>query len=158
MNQATLFEEPQKTNVLMAPAERLVSKSSHGGMGSHQSARMMKDEWLTPPEILSSLGKFDLDPCSPVSRPWDTARTHYNIYDNGLIQPWFSRVWLNPPYSKVTDFMKKMSAHNNGIAFIYTRVETRMFFDYVWDKADAVFFFKGCIKCILGCILEGITL
>jgi hypothetical protein len=38
-----------------------------------------KDEWLTPPEIIKSLGEFDLDPCSPINRPWDTAKNHYTI-------------------------------------------------------------------------------
>lgn len=35
-------------------------------IGSHQSARMKSDTWLTPPDIIKSLGEFDLDPCSPV--------------------------------------------------------------------------------------------
>ena len=35
------------------------------------------DEWLTPPEIIRALGPFDLDPCAPVNRPWDTANDHY---------------------------------------------------------------------------------
>jgi hypothetical protein len=34
-------------------------------------------EWLTPPEIITSLGMFDLDPCTPSVRPWDTAKKHY---------------------------------------------------------------------------------
>ena len=59
-----------------------------------------KDEWLTPPEIVKSLGEFDLDPCSPIERPWDTAKNHFTINDNGLIQNWFGRVWCNPPYGK----------------------------------------------------------
>lgn len=69
-------------------------------MGSHQSARMLKDEWLTPPDIIKGLGSFDLDPCSPVNRPWDTADRHYTIEDDGLMQPWSGRVWLNPPYGR----------------------------------------------------------
>jgi len=43
------------------------------GIGSHQSAAMMKDEWLTPPDIIKALGPFDLDPCAPIVRPWPTA-------------------------------------------------------------------------------------
>ena len=43
------------------------------GIGSHQSATMQNDEWLTPPEILKPLGSFDLDPCAPINRPWDMA-------------------------------------------------------------------------------------
>lgn len=65
------------------------------GMGSHQSAIMGKDEWLTDPKILRALGPFDLDPCAPVSRPWEMAKKHYTKHDNGLLQPWEGRVWCN---------------------------------------------------------------
>lgn len=63
-------------------------------LSGHQSARMKNDEWLTPPEILSALGTFDLDPCSPVNRPWPTAAQHYTERDNGLALPWHGRVLL----------------------------------------------------------------
>lgn len=53
------------------------------GIGSHQSAKMKNDEWLTPRFILDALGEFDLDPCSPINRPWDPAKKHYNINPNG---------------------------------------------------------------------------
>lgn len=33
-----------------------------------------KGELLTPPELIKSLGEFGLDPCSPINRPWDTAK------------------------------------------------------------------------------------
>ena len=56
-------------------------------MGGHQAATMGTDEWLTPPEIIKALGPFDLDPCSPITRPWDTALKHYSILDMGLLQP-----------------------------------------------------------------------
>ena len=62
-----------------------------------------KDEWLTPPEIIKALGDFDLDPCSPINRPWNTAKNHFNINDNGLMQNWFGRVWCNPPYGKYAE-------------------------------------------------------
>ena len=106
------------------------------------------DTWITPRTLVSSLGVFDLDPCAHTDMPFHHASKEYTITDNGLIQDWVGRVWLNPPYSKAKQFMEKLSAHGNGIAFIYTRVETSMFFDFVWNKADAVFFFKGRIKCI----------
>jgi hypothetical protein len=93
-------------------------------MGGHQSARMIKDEWLTPPEIIHSLGEFDLDPCSPIDRPWDTAKNHYNILDDGLSKEWNGRVWLNPPYGKeASKWLEKLSIHNNGIALIFARTE-----------------------------------
>ena len=43
-----------------------------------------KNEWLTPPHILRRLGPFDLDPCAPINRPWDTAEHHYTIEDDGI--------------------------------------------------------------------------
>lgn len=64
------------------------------GLSSHQSARMKNDEWLTPPEILRALGPFDLDPCAPVIRPWETAATHYTVEDDGLSKPWVGRALL----------------------------------------------------------------
>jgi len=56
------------------------------GIGSHQSQKMITDEWLTPPEIVKALGPFDLDPCTPIKRPWDTARHHFSL-PTELFQP-----------------------------------------------------------------------
>lgn len=120
------------------------TKSKRKGMGSHQSANMKKDEWLTPPSILQALGTFDLDPCSPINRPWNTAKNHYTILDDGLKQQWEGRVWVNPPYGlKAAKWLDKLSRHGNGIALIFARTETRMFFKYVWRKADVLLFIEG---------------
>ncbi|KKN15089.1 hypothetical protein LCGC14_0989640 [marine sediment metagenome] len=114
------------------------------GMGSHQSASMLKDEWLTPPEIIKQLGPFDLDPCAPINRPWPTAEKHYTINDNGLLQSWTGFVWCNPPYGlEAARWLERMAMHNHGIALIFARTETKMFFDYVWGKAEALMFFCG---------------
>lgn len=102
------------------------------------------DEWLTPPEILRALGDFDLDPCAPINRPWDMAKEHYTVADSGLMLPWAGRIWLNPPYGlEAADWLSKLAAHGNGIALIFARTETDMFRRYVWEMADAVFFFYG---------------
>ena len=72
-------------------------------IGSHQSARMLTDTWLTPPEILEALGSFDLDPCAaPDPRPWPTAAWHIARPADGLAATWAGRVWLNPPYGPAT--------------------------------------------------------
>lgn len=114
------------------------------GMGGHHSPIMGKDEWLTPPEIINNLGTFDLDPCSPVNRPWDTAAKHFTILEDGLSNDWEGRVWLNPPYGReAAKWLDKLSQHGNGIALIFARTETEMFFNHVWNKADALLFFKG---------------
>lgn len=106
-----------------------------------------KDEWLTPPEIVKSLGEFDLDPCQPIRPPFEHAKKGYNILDNGLRQEWYGRVWLNPPYGTETNkWLKRLAEHGNGIALTFARTETKMFFDTIWNKADAIFFFKGRLK------------
>lgn len=113
-------------------------------MGGHQSAAMLKDEWLTPPHVLKALGEFDVDPCSPINRPWDTAKHHYNINDDGLHHPWHGRVWCNPPYGmEAARWLDRLASHGNGIALIFARTETKMFFDHVWKRADAVLFIEG---------------
>jgi hypothetical protein len=114
------------------------------GIGSHHSKQMKNDEWLTPPEIVKALGHFDLDPCSPRIRPWDTALKHLTVDDDGLLTPWEGRVWMNPPYGKFTRFwLEKLKKHGDGIALIFARTETTMFFDHVWKDADAVLFLEG---------------
>lgn len=88
-------------------------------MGGHQSAAALKDEWLTPRHVLEALGHFDLDPCSPVTRPWDTAAKHYTVMDNGLTQPWDGRVWCNPPYGmKAAQWLERCADHGNAVALM----------------------------------------
>ncbi len=106
-----------------------------------------KDEWLTPPTIVNALGEFDLDPCSPINRPWNTAKQHFTIEDDGLSKDWHGRVWCNPPYGSQTGiWLNKCSEYGNAIALIFARTETKMFFDSVWEKADALLFIKGRLK------------
>ena len=89
-------------------------------MGDHQSANMKEETWLTPPELLSTLGSFDLDPCSPIQRPWETAAKHYTVEHDGLKQPWHGRVWCNPPYGrKAGQWLARLADHGNGIALIF---------------------------------------
>lgn len=116
------------------------------GMAGHESTKNITDVWLTPPSIIKSLGNFDLDPCSPLNRPWDTAKKHYTIEDNGLKQDWIGRVWLNPPYgNELIKWMHKMSTHLNGCSLIFARTETKAFQDYVFPFASSILFIKGRI-------------
>lgn len=106
-----------------------------------------KDEWLTPPEITNALGPFDLDPCSPIERPWYTAENYYTILDDGLTKEWKGKVWCNPPYGKeAVKWMEKCVDHGNCIALTFARTETKMFFNCIWSKADAILFIKGRLR------------
>jgi len=51
---------------------------------------------------------------------------------------------MNPPYGTATsEWLGRMAEHNNGIALIFARTETEMFFKYVWGRAAALLFLKG---------------
>jgi hypothetical protein len=115
------------------------------GIGGHTKANNgLTNDWLTPPEIIKALGPFDLDPCVPDSMPWQTANRMITESENGLAVSWDGFVWMNPPYGEQTNlWLKKMAEHSNGIALIFARTETKMFFDYVWSKATCLFFFQG---------------
>lgn len=114
-------------------------------MKKHQSTIGDTDTWLTPPEILAPLGRFDLDPACPhvVRRP--IAGTCYSPKKNGLKQRWFGRVWLNPPFNRYErpKWMAKMAAHGNGIMLVPAATETVAFEQSVWKRADAVCFLRG---------------
>jgi phage N-6-adenine-methyltransferase len=107
-----------------------------------------KDEWLTPKWITDVLGPFDLDPCSPINRPWDTARKYYTIEDDGLLQPWQGFVWCNPPYGNKTGvWMRKLAQHKDGgIALVFCRPGTAWFQDEVFCQATAILFLRGRIN------------
>lgn len=126
-----------------------MAKSKVGeGFNQQRDLDTSKDEWLTPPEIVGKFPRFDLDPCAPVHRPWDTARAHYNIHDNGLAQRWHGNIWLNSPYGDQTRVWLRqlIETTGSGIALTFARTETAMFFDYVWDVATAVLFVRGRIR------------
>ena len=60
-------------------------------------------EWYTPPSFIELvrevLGTIDLDPAScATAQGWIQAKTFYTKEQDGLSQPWFGRVFCNPPY------------------------------------------------------------
>lgn len=114
-----------------------------GGFTGHHPAEDRETRWLTPKPIVEALGEFDLDPCGAPGH--ELASTTYLLEngDDGLRDPWFGRVWLNPPYGREAEpFLRRMVEHGTGTALIFARVETQMFFDHIWDKATAILFLR----------------
>lgn len=104
--------------------------------------------WLTPPHILRALGPFDLDPCAaPAPRPWATAAVHYDITqgEDGLVLPWFGRVWGNIPYDRraLPRWLGRLCDHGIGTALLLARTDTDAWFRTVWRKAEAAMFLRG---------------
>ena len=111
----------------------------------HHKAEGRDVVWLTPPHILDALGRFDLDPCAaPDPKPWPTAERHYTLPTDGLIEPWFGRVWVNPPYGNAAwEWLHKLADHGRGTALVFARTDVRGFHESVWQRADAVLFLRG---------------
>jgi hypothetical protein len=112
---------------------------------SHQRPyRGATDVWLTPPEIIAAVGPFDLDPCASLGRPWDTARRHFTVDDDGLAQEWQGLVWCNPPFGpEAARWLERCADHGDAVALVPARTETRWFVSQVWHRATGVLFLHG---------------
>lgn len=82
--------------------------------------QLTRDDAYTPKEVFEALGlRFDLDVCAPPGGvPWLPADRFYSMEDDGLAQPWEGRVWMNPPYSQATAWVRRFIAHGHGIALV----------------------------------------
>lgn len=78
------------------------------------------DDYYTPPHIFDTLAiDFDLDVCAPPGGvPWVPARRFYTMADDGLTAPWEGRIWMNPPYSQATPWVRRFIDHAHGIALV----------------------------------------
>jgi phage N-6-adenine-methyltransferase len=118
-------------------------------IGGHHNPKSQTNEWFTPPFVIDALGgweSFDLDPATAAAAPeLRTARACFTRADNGLMRRWGGRVWCNPPYSnpEIDGFMARMAEHDRGIALIFARTETQMFFERVWERASGLLFLQG---------------
>lgn len=129
------------------PFDRRIVAVDTGMGGHHRPNSGATDTWLTPPEIIETLGPFDLDPCVAPSMPWRTAFRMLTEADDGFTSLWHDDefVWCNPPYGTQTwQWLNKLANHPaGGLALIFARTETRGFFAEVWGKADAALFLEG---------------
>lgn len=110
------------------------------------------DEYSTPQKLYEALDAefhFNLDPCSTDENC--KCIRHFTIKDDGLSQNWGGcRVFCNPPYSKIAQWVKK--AHDEGckdntlvVLLIPSRTDTKYFHDYIYQRAE-IRFIKGRLR------------
>lgn len=119
---------------------------------ANKGGKCATTEWYTPPQIIKACGDFDLDPATSLTA-WNinkSAKRYFTLAENGLTQKWHGRVWLNPPYKKpeLSQFMRLMAEHNNGIALVYNRCDSAWFQDYVLGAAHSILYLKKRIHFI----------
>lgn len=105
--------------------------------------------WFTPKFIIDDLGPFDTDVCTTIKRPFNTARNHIEVEnEDSLKKEWNGFIWMNPPYGKeISPFIEKFINHNNGIALVFSRMDTEWMQKYI-RNGGKIFFLRKRIKFI----------
>lgn len=107
------------------------------------------ETYLTPAELINSLGAFDLDPACPENMPYQTAKVMLTPKEDGLSVDWRGkgRIWLNPPYGrKIATWCDKFAAEaDHGILLIFARTDTA-YFARLAQVAQHLIFLKGRLR------------
>ena len=116
-----------------------------------QTQRTSDDYW-TPAWIFDALGlHFDLDVACPPEGPAHTpCHAYFTQADDGLAQPWYGLIFMNPPFSKTTPWIDKFMQHRNGIALVpFAR---SAWANRLWNDADAIVMNPSTMKFVQGSI------
>jgi len=111
------------------------------------------DEWATPQSLFNTLngiyGPLDLDVCATTENA--KCQRFYERADNGLLQPWEGRCWMNPPYGrKIGKWVQR--AHDAAmsgeaeivVCLLPSRTDTAWWHDYCMK--GEVTFLRGRVR------------
>ncbi len=129
----------KKINNMNTPKPEQIEK-----VGSEKKMAVMfssqRDNWKTPQgfyKALDSEFNFDHDPCP--SKP----------KEDGLVSSWGGCSFVNPPYSDISNWMKKgfeeWKKEKTVVFLIPSRTDTRWWHEYCM-KATEIRFIKGRLK------------
>lgn len=115
------------------------------------------DNWGTPKWFVEKLEellilKFNLDPCA--SSENSKCEKFFTEKEDGLLQDWSGyNVFVNPPYSKIKEWIKKCVSESekpntNVIVLVPARTDTKWFHDFClnYDNNCFLMFVKGRLK------------
>lgn len=113
------------------------------------------DDWATPQWLFDKLNKtyhFTLDPAASDGN--HKCSKYYTEQTDGLSKDWNNEtVFINPPYSKIYDWVKKAveEVNKNNITVVMilpVRSDTKWFHEFCLDETvcSEIAFFKGRLK------------
>jgi phage N-6-adenine-methyltransferase len=108
------------------------------------------DKWETPQDLFDTLNEefnFTLDVCALPENA--KCKKFFTPKQNGLIQNWNGRCWMNPPYGReIGKWMKKAyESHKDGtlvVCLIPSRTDTKWWHNYAMK--GEIRFIKGRLK------------
>lgn len=104
-----------------------------GGFGFERPNRGKTNDWLTPIAFVHRLARLTSTHVGAwVCRGAPQRPPNFLPEHDGLTEPWFGRVWCNPPYGQGVEerWLKRMEKHGNGMLLIFGRTETQ-----AWQKS-----------------------
>ncbi len=118
------------------------------------------DEWATPQATFDALhAEFGFALDAAASADNHKCAVYMTQEIDALTQDWrpFGSVWLNPPYSKCSEFIAKAAEEARKgctvVCLVPSRTDTRWWHEHVWDAAQhrprpgvEVRFIKGRLK------------
>lgn len=118
---------------------------------SYYKKTSQTDEWGTPIKLFEEINgefSFELDVCANSSNA--KCSIFFDKEKDGLSADWGDQVvWMNPPYSNITPWVKKAWEHafrgNVCVALLPAKTDTQWFHEYIY-KLFEIRFIKGRIK------------
>lgn len=92
-------------------------------IGVKETKSFPKDnEYYTPKSVVDYFGTFDYDPATTKEKAEEFGITNYDtIETDGLKSDWtkYKRIWVNPPFTRKTEFIKKAYETYKQNPYIY---------------------------------------